>query len=199
LQSTAGIQPSAAGSLYSTAEDLARWTQALFDGKLLSAQSLQKMTRPLKSNYAYGLRGGNVSERLMYEHPGAIDGFNSAIMYFPESRTAVVVLANVNGDAPVTIANRLARMAHGEAVLLPTERTANYADTMCSGPLCGCLRRGTDRASQLRSRAIGCKSPLPNASPLRYSPSLKQSFSREIVMCSSSLSSTTAESGSRSW
>jgi len=115
--------PIGGGSLYSTTGDLARWSHALFGGRLLSAQSLQKMTRPVKSNYAYGLRVGNVSERLMYEHPGAIDGFNSAIMYFPESKTAVVVLANVNGDAPVTIANRLARMAHGEAVVLPTERT----------------------------------------------------------------------------
>jgi CubicO group peptidase (beta-lactamase class C family) len=116
--------PIGGGSLYSTTEDLARWAQALFGDKLLSARSLEKMTRPVRSNYAYGVRVGKVSERLMYEHPGAIDGFNSAIMCFPESKTAVVVLANVNGDAPVTIANRLARMAHGEGVVLPTERTA---------------------------------------------------------------------------
>ena len=114
--------PIGGGSLYSTTEDLARWTQALFGGKLLSARSLKKMTRPVKSNYAYGVRVVTVGERLMYEHPGAIDGFNCAVMYFPESKTAVIVLANVNGDVHLTIANRLARMAHGETVLLPTER-----------------------------------------------------------------------------
>jgi CubicO group peptidase (beta-lactamase class C family) len=128
--------PIGGGSLYSTTEDLARWAQALFGGELLSARLLEKMTRPVRSNYAYGVRVGNVSERLTYEHPGAIEGFSSAIMYFPESKTAVVVLANINGDAPVTIANRLARMAHGEAVVLPTERTAI---TLASSVLARCV------------------------------------------------------------
>jgi CubicO group peptidase (beta-lactamase class C family) len=100
---------------------------------LLSARLLEKMTRPVRSNYAYGVRVGNVSERRTYERPGALAGFNSAIMYFPESKTVVVVLANVNGDALVTVANRLARMAHGEAVVLPTERST--AITLASSGL----------------------------------------------------------------
>jgi hypothetical protein len=34
----------------------------------------------------------------------------------------VVVLGNVNGDAPAFIANWVARLAHGDPVILPTER-----------------------------------------------------------------------------
>ena len=114
--------PIGGGSLYSTTDDLARWAHTLFGGKLLSAESLRKMTRPEKDNYAYGLGIGNVGERRAYTHTGGIEGFNSALWYFPESKTAVVVLGNVNGDAPATIANRVARLAHGDRVILPTER-----------------------------------------------------------------------------
>src|SRR5580700_4253441 len=47
--------PFAAGSLYSTTEDLLRWEQGLFGGKLLSPASLQKMTTPFKQDYACGV------------------------------------------------------------------------------------------------------------------------------------------------
>jgi CubicO group peptidase (beta-lactamase class C family) len=48
--------PFSAGALYSTTEDLLRWEQGLFGGKLLTAASLEKMTTPFKSNYQRELR-----------------------------------------------------------------------------------------------------------------------------------------------
>lgn len=47
--------PFSAGSLYSTTEDLLRWEHGLFGGKVLSADSLKKMTAPFKENYGFGL------------------------------------------------------------------------------------------------------------------------------------------------
>ncbi len=47
--------PFSAGALYSTTEDLLRWEQGLFGGKLLSAASLAKMTTPFKNAYACGM------------------------------------------------------------------------------------------------------------------------------------------------
>jgi CubicO group peptidase (beta-lactamase class C family) len=47
--------PFSAGALYSTTGDLLRWEQGLFGGKLLSADSLAKMTTPFKNDYAFGL------------------------------------------------------------------------------------------------------------------------------------------------
>lgn len=41
--------PFSAGALYSTTEDLLKWEQGLFGGKVLSAASLQKMTTPFKT------------------------------------------------------------------------------------------------------------------------------------------------------
>ena len=47
--------PQGAGALYSTTEDLLKWEQGLFGGKVLQAASLEKMTKPFKNNYAFGL------------------------------------------------------------------------------------------------------------------------------------------------
>ncbi len=46
--------PYAAGSLYSTVEDLFLWDQALYTDKLLTAQSKELMYKPFLDDYAYG-------------------------------------------------------------------------------------------------------------------------------------------------
>ena len=46
--------PYAAGSMYSTVEDLYLWDQALYTDKLLSAQSKELMYKPFLEDYAYG-------------------------------------------------------------------------------------------------------------------------------------------------
>jgi uncharacterized protein YneR len=113
--------PYAAGALYSTTEDLLRWEQALFGGKILSASSLQKMTKPFKEDYACGLQVETVKGRKVISHGGAIEGFNTFLAYYPDSKITVVVLANLNGPAD-NIGEQLGAVAHGDAVQLPSER-----------------------------------------------------------------------------
>ena len=114
--------PFSAGALYSTTHDLLRWEQGLFGGKVLSATSLKKMTTPFKENYACGLMVHAVNGRQIIEHGGGIEGFNTDLAYYPDDKLTVVVLANLNGGAPEEIATKLAAVAHGEKVVLPSER-----------------------------------------------------------------------------
>jgi CubicO group peptidase (beta-lactamase class C family) len=114
--------PHAAGALYSTTEDLLRWEQGLFGGKLLSAASLAKMTTPFKSDYALGVIVRTASGRKMIQHGGGIDGFNTFLAYYPDNKLTVAVLANVNGEAPGQIATKLADLAFGSTVQLTSER-----------------------------------------------------------------------------
>jgi CubicO group peptidase (beta-lactamase class C family) len=117
--------PYAAGALYSTTEDLLRWEQGLYGGKLLKPASLQKMTTPFKNHYAFGLhvetdsRGGKV-----ISHNGGIEGFNAHVDYVITDNLAVIVLANLNGDAADQMAADLRHVAEGEAVTLLSDRTA---------------------------------------------------------------------------
>jgi CubicO group peptidase (beta-lactamase class C family) len=114
--------PHGAGALYSTTVDLLKWEQGLFGGKLLQAWSLQKMTTPFKSNYAFGLSVETAGGHKVIHHGGGIEGFNTEVAYYPDDKLTVVVLGNVNGGAPGDIAGKLAALAHGEAVKLPGER-----------------------------------------------------------------------------
>jgi len=114
--------PFSAGALYSTTEDLLRWEQGLFGGKLLSAASLAKMTTPFKEDYACGVGVRTVSGHKVVDHGGGIEGFNTFLAYYPEDKLTVVALSNLNGDAPSSIVARLAALARGEKVELPSER-----------------------------------------------------------------------------
>lgn len=114
--------PFSAGALYSTTHDLLLWEQGLYGGKVLSAASLKKMTTPYKENYGCGLMIHTVKGHLQYEHGGGIEGFNTEMAYYPDDKLTVIVLANLNGGAPGDIAGKLAALAHGEKVVLQSER-----------------------------------------------------------------------------
>jgi CubicO group peptidase (beta-lactamase class C family) len=114
--------PHGAGALYSTTEDLLRWEQGLFGGKVISPASLQKMTTANKNDYALGVVVRTENGRKVVQHGGGIDGFNTALAYYPDTRTTVAVLANINGPAPDRMAGQLGALAHGEAVVLTSER-----------------------------------------------------------------------------
>jgi CubicO group peptidase (beta-lactamase class C family) len=111
-----------AGCLHSTVGDLLKWERGLFGGKVLSAGSLKKMTTPFKQNYGLGLLietvddlriSGTLMERRgkEIEHGGRIQGFNSALAYYPKDDLTVAILSNLNGDGPGAMRRELARLA----------------------------------------------------------------------------------------
>src|ERR1041385_1624532 len=114
--------PFSAGALYSTTEDLLRWEEGLFGGKVLKPESLTKMTTPFKQDYALGLGVSANDGHKMFAHDGGIEGFNTFLGYFPDDKLVVAVLANLNGPFADQIARNLAQVAHGEKVVLPVER-----------------------------------------------------------------------------
>jgi CubicO group peptidase (beta-lactamase class C family) len=114
--------PLSAGALYSTTEDLLRWEQGLFGGKLLSPASLAKMTTPFKQDYAFGLGVSTQDGHKAITHDGGIQGFNASMIYYPDEKLVVAVLANINGPGAGQIAAALGKLAHGEKVVLPSER-----------------------------------------------------------------------------
>lgn len=129
--------PFSAGGLYSTTEDLLKWEQGLFGGKVLNPASLKKMTTPFKHNYAFGLQVENRNGRKVIDHGGGIEGFNTELEYFPKDQLTVAVLGNVNGPAPTQIAAQLAAVARGETVTLQTEREQITVDPSILGRYVG--------------------------------------------------------------
>ena len=96
--------PYAAGSMYSTVEDLYLWDQALYTDKLISAQSKELMYKPFLQNYAYGWIVTNASFKLndqplqMITHGGGINGFATTIVRFPKDKNLIVILDNTGSN-----------------------------------------------------------------------------------------------------
>jgi len=92
--------PYAAGSMYSTAEDLYLWDQALYGTKVLSAESKKAMFTPGKSDYGYGI--GIVTLPLgkekikLIQHGGGINGFSTFIVRLVEKKHLIVLLDNTS-------------------------------------------------------------------------------------------------------
>lgn len=114
--------PWAAGSLYSTTGDLLKWERGLFDGKVLSANSLKLMTTPGKGTYGLGLSITEKNRMKVIEHGGIINGFNAFMSYTPERGVSVVVLSNAMGVESTIMGDELLDVALGKPVTLPSER-----------------------------------------------------------------------------
>ncbi len=114
--------PFSAGELYSTTGDLLRWQQGLFGGKLLNPASLKKMTTPFKENYGFGLEIQTIKGHERVSHAGGINGFNTFEAWYPQEKLSIIVLSNVNGNAPDEISGKLASVMLGEPVVLASER-----------------------------------------------------------------------------
>jgi len=92
--------PFAAGSLYSTVEDLFLWDQALNEDRILSAKSKELMFTPNLENYGYGFvirkasLGPNKLVVPVIQHSGGINGFNTMIVRFVRDKKLIVLLDN---------------------------------------------------------------------------------------------------------
>ncbi len=126
--------PYAAGSMYSTVEDLYKWDQALYGDTLMSAESKMKMFTPGLENYGYGLviqdrPVGKTEKKIKFiQHGGGINGFNSLFTRLVDDKHLIVILDNVGQGryhGPLTVA--IGNILYGQ----PFERPKlSIADTL---------------------------------------------------------------------
>jgi CubicO group peptidase (beta-lactamase class C family) len=173
--------PLSAGALYSTTEDLLRWEQGLFGGKLLSAASLAKMTTPFKNDYACGVGVRTVSGHKVIDHGGGIEGFNTFLAYYPGDKLTVVALANLTGDAPQQIVMRLAALAHGETVKLPSERKEITLDPKVLGRYVGAYQMGPGTSMLITLENNQLFSKLGNQAAIPIFPESQTMFFPKVV------------------
>lgn len=92
----------AAGAIYSTATDLARWDLALMQGTLLRPESWRRMITPRTLNsgdatdYGCGVVLARRQGETVVSHSGAVSGFLAWNAMIPRTRSAVVMLANAD-------------------------------------------------------------------------------------------------------
>ncbi|MBI2519533.1 MAG: beta-lactamase family protein [Bdellovibrio sp.] len=89
-----------AGALYSTVDDLLKWSSIYTDSDLLSKVSKNEMQTPFLQNYALGVLVQNYKNEKMITHSGRTPGFVSYLTCLNQSKICVITLDNIDGNTP---------------------------------------------------------------------------------------------------
>lgn len=126
--------PYAAGSLYSTVEDLYKWDQALYADQILSEESKKLMFSPYidtgNGSYAYGWhishlpRENSKDSLLVIAHSGGINGFSSLITRIPRDKDLIVLLNNTGGTNLDEMTFKIKNILYGEEYEMPKHSVA---------------------------------------------------------------------------
>jgi CubicO group peptidase (beta-lactamase class C family) len=156
----------AAGALYSTVEDLARWNDAVFGGKVLSEASLAAAFTPVQAGstppgeegYGYGWGIGRVRGVRQISHDGGLPGFVSHLSRYPDEGLTVAVLVNSAPPPPglapgpigraiaqLYLADRMEPRRRPAAVSLPAEALERFVGRYDYGNAVLAVTREGDR------------------------------------------------------
>jgi D-alanyl-D-alanine carboxypeptidase len=111
--------PYAAGSLCSTTPDLVAWMKALAHGQIVDEAAWTRMTTPVTLAggktypYGFGLFTADLGGHAQIGHGGGINGFVSALSYFPDDDLYVAVLVDTESGLADSLAASIARTALG--------------------------------------------------------------------------------------
>ena len=128
--------PYAAGSLYSTAEDLFLWDQGLYTNKILSQKYMDLYFKPYVSawgdnHYAYGWGvgyenlGKSTDSIYTIAHGGGINGFNTNIARTPSDKSLVVLLNNTGGAPLQDMTVAILGIIHDKDYAMPKKSIAD--------------------------------------------------------------------------
>jgi CubicO group peptidase (beta-lactamase class C family) len=137
----------AAGFLFATAPELARYTIALMNGGMIdgaqafSAGAVRRVTTGYVTHpggsgldsamYGYGLVVGRSGQDRVWTHGGSINGYNASITMLPDRKAAVIVIVNGPGAGIDAIESAALQMAVGYTepkVSAPAPREANATE-----------------------------------------------------------------------
>lgn len=123
--------PYAAGSMYSTVEDLYKWDTALYENKIISADGKTKMFTPGLSGYGYGFIiadrpiGKSEQKTKVVQHGGGINGFNSLLTRLVDKQQTIILLDNVGlGRYHDNITNSIISILNGQPFDAPKKSLA---------------------------------------------------------------------------
>lgn len=103
-----------ATSLFTTAEDLTKWSDNFYTMKVGNASVMKQMeergilNKGDTTSYAFGQGIGKHKGLRIISHNGADAGYRSALMRFPEQRLSIAVLSNLGSFNPGALASQIA-------------------------------------------------------------------------------------------
>jgi D-alanyl-D-alanine carboxypeptidase len=107
-----------AGSIISTPNDLAKFIQALFDGKIVSKESLDQM-KTIKDGDGLGMEPFAFAGKTFYGHTGGGDNYGAWLAYLPEEKLAVAYTTNAKVYPVVNIVRGVVDIYYNKPFTIP--------------------------------------------------------------------------------
>jgi hypothetical protein len=124
----------------STVEDLLLWDRNFYTNRLGKGMLVQELQTPgvlnngNKISYAMGLDLGNYRGLPIVDHSGALFGYRTELLRFPNQKFSVICLCNLSDAVPETLARKvadlyLANQLHPGASALNPSHNKNLPDS----------------------------------------------------------------------
>jgi CubicO group peptidase (beta-lactamase class C family) len=110
------------GAVHTTVEDLGRWDENFYSGKVGSPSALRLLTTPGKLDdghpidYALGLFVTQHQGLTMVQHGGGWAGYRAELLRFPTEHLSVACLCNRGDKDPVALAGQIGDLFLGDRV-----------------------------------------------------------------------------------
>lgn len=112
----------AAGSIYSTTEDMLKWHIGLSKNKVLNPKSLKKVFSPYKNNFGYGWVIDSIYGQKSVYHNGSILGFTSNIYRVEKDNICIILLANIGTQKIDKITKDLLAILYDKPYKVPEKK-----------------------------------------------------------------------------
>ncbi len=106
------------GQIVSTPNDLAKFIQALFDGKIVSKESLDQM-KTMRDGEGLGMEPHTFAGKAFYGHAGGGDNYGAWLTYQPEEKLAVAYTTNAKVYPVVNIVRGVVDIYYNKPFQIP--------------------------------------------------------------------------------
>ncbi len=119
----------AAGALYMSILDIAKWENALNSRKLLTDESYDAMWSPLitkdgvEQTFGFSWHINELNGKKIIGHSGGWQGFNGNFSRYPEQKLAVILFTNLRGVDPI-------QLSHGVQEIFAPELSISKAPSI---------------------------------------------------------------------
>ncbi len=124
------------GSVLTTVEDLVKWDENFYTGRVGGPSVLAEMVKPGKLatgkvlDYASGLFLGEYRGLKIVEHGGAWAGYRAQLMRFPTEHVSVACLCNLGTAGPTDLVQRVADIYLAGRLQPAPKQAATASDTV---------------------------------------------------------------------
>ena len=129
--------PEGDAGMFSTANDLLKWSLLMDGSHLVPSSEAAEVFRPGLGDYAYGWMVDTSGSKKRLRHTGNLPGYVSEIVKFPEDRITIIVLCNLDRARMKNIVDDVSAIVFNMPYDAPVEGNVKPLTDAIAAPLLG--------------------------------------------------------------